>query len=872
MNKQQQINSINSQEVDINDLSPAMQQFLEIKRKNYDAIILYRMGDFYETFFEDAIVISKDLEIALTSRESGPIGRIPMAGVPAKAIDVYVPKLLEKGHKVAICEQLEDPKQAKGLIKRDIIKTITAGTLTDDSMLVSNSNNYLAAVIGNKNKKDELFGLAYTDITTGEFKVTQAPLNQIIAELARISPAEVLAPAIVQKIKAFQIVPDSIPDLPDLIVQNYNISNVPASAFDIDNLKNNLSSMFKNITISNEDISSCKLGFLAAGAIIYYLIKTQRANLPKFNIISSYSLNDYVLIDFNSRRNLELLETIKDKNKQGSLLWAIDKTFTNMGARLLKKWISQPLLNIEKIHRRQNAISELIQDNQSRILLSDLLKRSSDIERLSMKVSNTTATPRDFIALKNTLSLLPDYQEILNKFQSPYLNCIFQDSDLIQFAKILDNTIKENASISIKEGNIIKDNVKPELDHYRDLITNGNKWLEDYEEQQKLLTNIRTLKVGQSRNFGFFIEVSNSFIKQVPSHYIRKQTLASCERFVTEELKRHESDVIQAQSKIYDLEYKIFCDLREYAKDFSDDIKSLAFKLSRIDVLLSFASVAIENNYICPEIISDKKLLIEEGRHPVIEKMLPLGEYIPNDLFLDDTNNTIESDISSFIILTGPNMAGKSTYMRQNVLIALLAQIGSFVPAKKATIGIVDKIFTRVGAVDDLSLGQSTFMVEMAETAYILNSATEQSLILLDEIGRGTSTYDGVAIAWSVSEYIATKIKARTIFATHYHELNVMTNIFPQIKNYKMLIKEEENNIIFLRKVKPGSISQSYGIHVAKMAGLPKSVINNALKIMYKMQNDYSKDLTKNRAKLQSVASETSQLSLISSSENTNDT
>ena len=489
-----------------------------------------------------------------------------------------------------------------------------------------------------------------------------------------------------------------------------------------------------------------------------------------------------------------------------------------------------------------------------------------------MKVSNTTATPRDFIALKNTLSLLPDYQEILNKFQSPYLNCIFQDSDLIQFAKILDNTIKENASISIKEGNIIKDNVKPELDHYRDLITNGNKWLEDYEEQQKLLTNIRTLKVGQSRNFGFFIEVSNSFIKQVPSNYIRKQTLASCERFVTEELKRHESDVIQAQSKIYDLEYKIFCDLREYAKDFADDIKSLAFKLSRIDVLLSLASVAIENNYICPEIIRDKKLLIEEGRHPVIEKMLPLGEYIPNDLFLDDTNNTIESDISSFIILTGPNMAGKSTYMRQNVLIALLAQIGSFVPAKKATIGIVDKIFTRVGAVDDLSLGQSTFMVEMAETAYILNSATEHSLILLDEIGRGTSTYDGVAIAWSVSEYIATKIKARTIFATHYHELNVMTNIFPQIKNYKMLIKEEENNIIFLRKVKPGSISQSYGIHVAKMAGLPKSVINNALKIMYKMQNDYSKDLTKNRAKLQSVASDSSQLSLISSSENTNGT
>lgn len=857
-----EINYINSIDVDINEATPMLKQFLEIKKNNLDVLLLYRMGDFYETFFEDALTLSKDLEITLTSREGGNLGRIPMAGIPAKAIDNYMPKLLEKGHKIAICEQLEDPATAKGLVKRDIIKTITAGTLTETNLLKSNVNNYLAAVV--KDKKSELYGLAYTDISTGEFKVTQTDFEQLLSELSRIKPTEVVVPKISQKVLPFQFVGDEKIDLPSEITNNYNCSKMNYAAFDEDRAEKNIKEIFKVESTEAFGFSQFKTGFCAAGAIFEYLFKTQKENFPKFEKIDTYSLTQYVSIDTNTRRNLELTETSRDKAKYGSLLWAIDNTETNMGARQLKKWIHQPLKNIEKIVERQDAVQELIQNTGARIKLIGLLEKVYDIQRLSTRISNNTANPRDFLALKDTVKLLPEFGEVLKTFNSNLLNSLTKNREnLMEFSDIVEKTISEEAPIVVKDGNVIKEGVSGDLDYYRELLTGGKTWLANFETRQKEETGIKFLKVGFSKTFGYFIEVSNSNLNMVPDHYIRRQTLTNGERFITEELKNHESDVLSAQTKSLELEYKIFSDLREYSKEFVEPVREVAEAIANLDVLVSFAVCAIENKYVRPQIDDSNELYIKDGRHPVLEKILPMGKYVSNDLKLIADNHT-HSD-AQFMVLTGPNMAGKSTYMRQNALIVILAQIGSFVPCEAAKIGIVDKIFTRVGAVDDLSLGQSTFMVEMNETAFILNSATEKSLILLDEIGRGTSTYDGVAIAWSVAEYIATKVKARTIFATHYHELNVMSSMFPQIKNYRVTISEneEDGEIIFLRKVIEGSASKSYGIQVAKMAGLPVSVIKTAEDMMTKMQLDYSKDLSANKRKSKAPVAQVPQLSLI---------
>ncbi|MDD3237264.1 MAG: DNA mismatch repair protein MutS [Candidatus Gastranaerophilales bacterium] len=850
-----EINNINSIDVDINEATPMLRQFLEIKKQNPGVILMYRMGDFYEAFFEDAITISQDLEITLTARDGGALGKIPMAGVPAKAIDNYIPKLLDKGHKISICEQLEDPAAAKGLVKRGITRTITAGTLVEDNLLKANANNYLAALICD----GDIFGLAYTDISTGEFKVTQGVLPDILAELARINPSEILAPVKKQKVLPFQIVPDEKIDLPEEITLPYNCSKVSYSAFDELKAESNIKQVFNTVTLDAFGFKEYKLGFQAAGAVIEYLVDTQKGNLPKFDIITSYSLSDFVSIDANTRRNLELLETTRDKSKFGSLLWAIDKVKTNMGSRLLKKWLTQPVKNIAEIINRQNAVEELVNFSQARLELSNLLTKVYDIERLAVRLSNNNANPRDFLAIKDTLNLLPDFEDILSKFSSEYLDNITSSKDeLLEFASIIERTISENAPLALKEGGIIKEGVNTDLDYYKSLLTGGEKWLKEFEAIEKEQSGIKNLRVGYSKTFGYFIEITNSNLSLVPQNYIRRQTLTNAERFITDELKNHEADVLSAQYKITELEYKIFSDMREYSKEYVEKIKDVAHSLSRIDVLLSFANVAIESNYVKPEIVDNNELYIKEGRHPVVEKILPMGKYVANDLQL--TANSLGAD-TQFMILTGPNMAGKSTYMRQNALIVVLAQIGCFVPAAFARIGIVDKIFTRVGAVDDLSLGQSTFMVEMSETAYILNSATEKSLILLDEIGRGTSTYDGVAIAWSVAEYIATKIKARTIFATHYHELNVMPNSIEQIKNYRITISEQEGEIEFLRKVVPGSASKSYGIQVAKMAGLPSAVVSKAQNLMTKMQKDFSKDLS-SRNKSRSLEPQVPQLTL----------
>ncbi len=849
---------MNSFEVDVELAPPMMKQFLSVKSRHQDMILLYRLGDFYECFMEDAVSMSRELELTLTARDGGALGKVPMAGIPVKAVDNYLPKLLDAGYKIAVCEQLEDPSTVKGLVKRDVVRIITAGTLIEDNLLKSNVNNYLAALF--EDKKAEKWGLAYVDISTGEFKVTQASYAQALAEIARIKPVEIIAPSVAQSLLPFQIVREQKVDLPDEIVKNYNCSCVAVNFFDEQRAKINITDALKIHSVDGLPFAQYKAGFCAAGAVLQYLINTQKESMPQIYGIDTYDLSEYVLMDSSTRKNLELIETVRDKKKYGSLLWAIDKTKTNMGSRLLKKWISQPLKDIKEISRRQDAVDALISDPQTRLSLSGLLEKVVDIQRLATRSSNGSISPRDFVSLKNTLSLLPEFVNVLRE---QTLDCfkIYDNVDkIVDFAQIIDRTLIDEPPITIKEGGLIKSGVNAELDYFKDLLKNGKQWLEDFEEREKERTGIRTLKVGYSRVFGYFIEITNSNLSQVPANYLRKQTLTGCERFITEELKKHEDDVLSASTKSAELEYKIYCDLREYSKEFIEPIREIAQNLAQIDVLLSYALCAIENQYTRPIVDESNELLIKNGRHPVVEKILSLGQYVANDLKL--VGGDVSSQDAEFMILTGPNMAGKSTFMRQQALIVLLAQIGSFVPAEYAKIGIVDKIFTRVGAVDDLSLGQSTFMVEMNETAYILNSATEKSLILLDEIGRGTSTYDGVAIAWSVAEYISQKIKARTIFATHYHELNVMPQSYAGIKNYRITIAENDGEIVFLRKVVEGSASKSYGIQVAKMAGLPKSVVASAEKLMVKMQKDFSKDLSKGKT-VKNSGTSTPQLSLI---------
>lgn len=834
-----EINHINSIDVNIEETTPVMQQYLEIKRQHQDVVLLYRLGDFYETFFEDAVTLSRELELTLTGRDAGPVlGRVPLAGVPAKAVDNYLEKLIEKNYKVAICEQLEDPKAAKGIVKRGVVRLVTAGTLTESHLLEKNSNNYICSIF--KDKTGEFYGFAYTDISTGEFKTTQAPLNMILSELSRLNPSEIIAPSVAQKVLPFQIVPEETIDLPEEIQKNYNCSKVPTSVFETHFATNNLKTVFKTNSLDAFGYENYKLGFLAAGALVAYIWETMKENFPKFDTIEPYELSEYVIIDASTRKNLELTQTLREKNKYGSLLWAIDRTKTNMGARLLKSWICQPLKNIPEITQRQDVVEELIAKPQIRGELSDILAKIYDIQRLSTRLSNNSANPRDFLSLKDTLLLLPDLIQTTDGLEASSFEKLSQyEPELSEFANIIDRTIREDAPIIAKDGGVIKAGVSGELDYFNDLLTGGEKWLKEFEESEKEKTGCKFLKVGYNKVFGFFIEVTNSNLNLVPNNYVRKQTLTNAERFITDELKRHEDDVLSAQFKARELENKMFSDLKNYSKEYVTKIREVAETIAKIDVLTSLATVALENNYTKPIVDEDSDFLVKNGRHAVLEKILPLGAYVSNDLELayGDTDKT------EFMILTGPNMAGKSTFMRQNALIAILAQIGSFVPADYAKIGVVDRIFTRVGASDDLTLGQSTFMVEMIETAQILNSATEKSLILLDEIGRGTSTYDGVAIAWAVAEFIAAKIKARCIFATHYHELNVMTNTYPQIKNYRITISEENGEIEFLRKIVQGGASKSYGIQVAKMAGLPNSVIDKAMDLMHKMQKDFSSNL-----------------------------
>lgn len=852
-----EINHVKSWEVNIEDTTPVMQQYLKIKQENPEILLWYRLGDFYETFFEDAEIMSRELELTLTGRDAGAkLGRVPLAGIPYKAAEGYLEKLVQKNYKVAICEQLEDPKFAKGLVKRGIVRIVTAGTLTESNLLKQNSNNYICAIY--KDEKTDLFGFSYTDISTGEFKTTQAPLNLIMAELARLNPSEIVAPSLKQDIKPFQIVPDEVINLPDEITKRYNCSKIPASVFETNFAETNLKTVFKTQSLESFGYSKYKLGFRAAGALLAYVWETLKGNIPKFDRIEPYELSEYMILDAATRKNLELVETLREKNKYGSLLWAIDRTKTNMGARLLKSWICQPLKNLSEIMARQNSVSELVQNEDVRFAQGEYLEKIYDIQRLSTRMSNGSASPKDFVDIKLSLNLLPKLFDITENLEYDMFASVREYREQMEdYATMIENTIVDEPPIQLKEGGIIKEGVSGELDYFRDLLTGGEEWLKTFEEEEKERTGIKNLKIGYNRVFGYFIEVTNSYLNMVPQSYVRKQTLTGAERFITDELKKHEDDVMSAKFKSTELEYKMFSDFREYSKEFVSKIREIADCIASADVLNSLAQIAVENNYCKPEIDDSDDFIIKNGRHAVLEKILPLGEYVPNDLELK--SNSV--DTTQFMILTGPNMAGKSTYMRQNALIVILAQIGSWIPADYAKIGLVDKVFTRVGASDDLTLGQSTFMVEMIETSYILNSATDRSFILLDEIGRGTSTYDGVAIAWSVAEYIATKIKARCIFATHYHELNVMTKTYPQIKNYRITIAEQNGEIEFLRKIVQGGASKSYGIQVAKMAGLPSSVIKRSEDLMLKMQKDFSNNLA-TRKKMVNNGDEVPQLSL----------
>lgn len=836
-----EINHINSWEVKLEDTTPVMQQYLKIKQENPEILLWYRLGDFYETFFEDALIMSKELELTLTGRDAGPkLGRIPLAGIPAKSADSYLEKLVQKNFKVAICDQLEDPKFAKGLVKRGVTRVITAGTLTESNLLNQNSNNYICAIY--QDEKSELFGFSYTDISTGEFKVTQASLNLIMAELARLNPSEIVAPSQKQDIKPFQIVPDEVINLPDEITKRYNCSKIPPSVFEPAFAENNLKQVFKTQSLESFGYSKYKIGFRAAGALVAYVWETLKGNMPKFDRIESYELSEYMILDASTRKNLELVETLREKNKYGSLLWSIDKTKTNMGARLLRNWICQPLKRVDDILKRQNSVTELVEKSDIRFSLSESLEKIYDIQRLATRMSNGSASPKDFVSLKLSLSMLPQILDCTQELDNDMFSLIreYQD-DIADYTQLIENTIVDNPPILLKEGGIIKERVSGELDYFRDLLTGGEEWLKNFEEEEKERTGIKNLKIGYNKVFGYFIEVTNSNLNMVPQTYIRKQTLTGAERFITDELKKHEDDVLSAKFKSTELEYKLFTDFREYSKEFVSKIREIADCIAKADVITSLAEVAVENNYCRPVIDDSDDFIVKNGRHSVLEKILPLGQYVSNNLELK--SKASGDDSTQFMILTGPNMAGKSTYMRQNALIAILAQIGSWVPADYVKLGVVDKVFTRVGASDDLTLGQSTFMVEMIETSYILNTATDRSFILLDEIGRGTSTYDGVAIAWSVAEYIATKIGARCIFATHYHELNVMTKTYPQIKNYRITIAENNGEIEFLRKIVQGGASKSYGIQVAKMAGLPSAVVKRSEELMIKMQKDFSNNL-----------------------------
>ena len=803
-------------------VTPMMQNYLDTKEKYKDCILFYRLGDFYEMFFDDAITVSKELELTLTGKDCGLEERAPMCGIPHHAINTYIPKLIEKGYKVAICEQLEDPRYAKGIVKRDVVKIVTPGTITDLTMLDEKKNNYIACIYMERKE----CAISFCDISTGEFFISSVKgvdvNTKILNEISRIAPSEI-------------ILSDSTKENAIFLKQFNKIFNIYVSTYN-----NESNNEFLNKIVTNKNIELSKLENVAATLLLNYIEDTQKGSIEQINNIEKYEIEKYMQLDTTTRKNLEILEANREKTKKGSLLWVLDETVTAMGGRALRHWLESPLLNIDEIKKRQNAVDVLYKSNIYRDELKEILKSVYDIERLISKVVGGSVNARELTSLKNSLMKLPQLKKLLEKISNEtkdeYFTEFLETIDTLEDVyTLIDKAIVEDAGVTIKEGGIIKDGFSKQVDEYRMASSKGQEWLMELEAKEKERTGIKGkwLRIGYNRVFGYYIEVTNAYKNQVPEdRYIRKQTLAGAERYVTEELKEIEEKILGAKEKLVDVEYDLFCKIREEVAQQVIRIQKTASIVSILDVLCSFATVAVNNKYVKAEITQDGVIDIKNGRHAVVEKALKNEQFIPNDSYLNN-----ESD--RFLIITGPNMAGKSTYMRQVALITYMAQLGCFVPADSAKISIVDRIFTRIGASDDLAMGQSTFMVEMQELSNILENATKNSLIILDEIGRGTSTYDGLAIAWATVEYIADKEKvgAKTLFATHYHELIELESKIEGVKNYSVEVKEKGDDVIFLRKITPGGADESYGIYVAKLAGIKRSVISRAKEILKYLEN-----------------------------------
>lgn len=803
-------------------MSPMMTEYLKTKEQYKDCILFYRLGDFYEMFFDDALTVTKELEITLTGKDCGLEERAPMCGVPYHAAETYIKRLIEKGHKVAICEQVEDPKLAKGLVKREVIRVVTPGTTLDAASLDESKNNYLMSIVS----MEDHFGCAIADITTGDCFLTEVDKpSKLLDEINKFVPAEIICN------DAFFVSGVDTDDLKSRLA--ICIYSLDSWYFDDEMCRRTLKEHFHVNALEGLGISDYDSGIIAAGALFRYLTETQKTALSHMTTIRPYSADTFMLIDSSSRRNLELVETLREKQKRGSLLWVLDKTKTAMGARTLRGYVEQPLIDAEEIGRRLDAVEELIKKPMLRDEIREYLNPVYDLERLISRISYQSANPRDMVAFASSLEMIPYIKQLLNDFQSPLLQQINEDMDaLLDVTDLIKRAICDEPPLAQKDGGIIREGFHPDVDKFRRSRTDGKKWLSELEAKERERTGIKNLKIKFNRVFGYSLEVTNSFKEMVPDNYVRKQTLANAERYITQELKELEDLILGAEDKLYALEYELFCNVRDTVGREVVRIQKTAKAVAALDVFASLAFVAERNNYVKPKINQNGILDIKNGRHPVVEKMIDNDMFIANDTYLDNQKNRIS-------IITGPNMAGKSTYMRQSALIVLMAQIGSFVPAEKANIGIVDRIFTRVGASDDLASGQSTFMVEMTEVANILRNATSRSLLILDEIGRGTSTFDGLSIAWAVVEHISnTKLcGAKTLFATHYHELTELEGKLPGVNNYCIAVKEKGDDIVFLRKIVRGGADKSYGIQVAKLAGVPDSVINRAKELVEELSN-----------------------------------
>lgn len=800
-----------------NELTPMMKQYMQTKEEYKDCILFYRLGDFYEMFFDDALTASKELEITLTGKNCGLEERAPMCGIPYHAVDSYLNRLVSKGYKVAICEQVEDPKTAKGIVKREVIRVVTPGTNLDTQGLDETKNNYIMCIVYMADR----YGLSVADVTTGEYLVTELDSQtKLMDELYKFMPSEIVCN------EAFYMSGLDLDDLKNRL--HMAIYSLEAWYFDDALCRETLQEHFKVASLEGIGLSDYECGMIASGALLKYLEETQKNSLSHMSRLTRYATGNYMVLDSATRRNLELVETLREKQKRGSLLWVLDKTKTAMGARTIRKYVEQPLIDKKSIVKRLDAVAELKDNAICREEIREYLNPVYDLERLVGKITYQSANPRDLIAFQSSLSMLPSVKCILKDMESDLLKEIYEELDpLEELCDLVGRAIQEEPPLAMKEGGIIKDGYNEEVDRLRKAKSEGKNWLADLETKEREKTGIKNLRIRYNKVFGYYLEVTNSFKDLVPDYYTRKQTLANAERYIIPELKELEDTILGAEDKLCALEYELYCEVRNTIAAELTRIQRTAKAVAKLDVIASLALVAERNNYVRPKINEKGVIDIRDGRHPVVEKMIPNDMFIANDTYLDDKKQRIS-------IITGPNMAGKSTYMRQAALIVLMAQLGSFVPASSANIGLVDRIFTRVGASDDLASGQSTFMVEMNEVANILRNATSKSLLILDEIGRGTSTFDGLSIAWAVVEYISNSklLGAKTLFATHYHELTELEGKISNVNNYCIAVKEKGDDIVFLRKIVKGGADKSYGIQVAKLAGVPDPVINRAKEIV----------------------------------------